>query len=369
MTAEKQKKLDYHADLPGYGMGNNVVLRQAKRSYLEPFLGKIYTKHLNAENNEKAYALMEQGRTPDTVIVEQYKPGPEAKEQQPFRKISDRADLKYSSFNRLIFEAHASHPGFFGLAYPYTGHWQAFANGQKTPVYRANGASHAVRIPAGVSKVEFRYQSPASFWGMMLSCLTLGIIGLVAGLHTRKKSAAALIIAMSLTLSTCGFMLWYQSLYTGDNIGTAYRWTPEVSEHSSNLAYGKRTDMSSNYYGSAYPYIFASGRAIDGDRTPESGFMTRLQKNPWWILDLHRPEMIGSVIIYESLRGPKYNTRPLKVAVSDDQKEWHTTPVSNYGYPLKVIFEKPVKARYVLIGASGYCRLAFDEVEAFLIED
>ncbi len=371
MLSEKHEKLKYQADLPGFGLCSAVVIQQAERSCLEPFLGKVYRKYLIAENNEEAYSMLEQGRAPDQVIVEQYVPDSAILHPSPFTlnpALPDKADLIYSSFNRLDFEVNASVPGFFGLAYPYTGHWKAFVNGHGVHVYRANGSSHAVRIPAGVSLIEFRYQSRAALWGMILSFATLALISSVVCLCNLKKPTVLPATAMILILCAGGFALWHRSLYAGTSLDTIYSWKSDPQEHLPNLAYNKRTRMSSNFYGAKYPYLFSSGQAVDGDRRSESGSVTPMQNNPWWTVDLYRPEMISSVTVYESRHGPGLNLRPLKVMLSDDGKVWRPGGVmsdSKNGLPLCLMLKEPQKARYVMIKASGLCRLAIDEVEIF----
>ncbi len=107
MLAQKRQKLEYHADLPGFGLGTEAVMRQARRSYLEPFLGKVYTRYLSAEDNDNAYALMKQGRTYDQVVLEGYTPLYYDDKPQPSENATHQAKLTYSSFNRLVFDVSA----------------------------------------------------------------------------------------------------------------------------------------------------------------------------------------------------------------------------------------------------------------------
>jgi hypothetical protein len=367
MLAEKRKHLEYSADLPGLGLASTVVIRQAERSFLEPFLGKVYTRYLIAQDNAEAYALMEQGRTPDQVVVEQYTPEPEVSIQdKAIDDTPDHVSLEYSSFNRLIFQVWASRHAFFGLAYPYTGHWKAFVNGRNVRVYRANGAAHAVRVPAGHSTLEFCYWSPAAFCGMILSCATLSLIGIIVAFSATKKPIGVLIGIAILVLSAGAFTLWYHSLYSGDNLGTRYAWTASPPAPLPNLAYGKRTQMSSYLYANRYPYIHSSSRAVDGDRTPGSSFITDLQIEPWWMIDLNRPEAISSIVVYECpWSGSTVNTPPLFVALSNDKEGWVGKSISKGESPLRLTFPKPTIARYVLIKASGSCHLSLDEVEIY----
>jgi hypothetical protein len=111
-----------------------------------------------------------------------------------------------------------------------------------------------------------------------------------------------------------------------------------------------------------------SGRAVDGNRLPGSGFITNLQLNPWWIVDLFKPELIGSIVVYKGVSGPKRNTRAVAVKISNDGKVWQDVGIINLAQldsPVYMTIKKPVKSRYVLLRAIGPCCLAIDEVEIY----
>jgi hypothetical protein len=376
MLAEKQEKLDYRP-LPGFGLASTVVMKQAKHTSMEPFLAKIYQKYLIAENNTSAYFLMEEGRAPDQVIVEDYHPSLAIQEQQQrINRVPDRIELTYSAFNRLVFKISASRAGFLGLAYPCTGHWRGFLNSQEVPVFRANGATHAIRIPAGHSQVEFRYWSPAAFWGMILSCTVILLILCAAGLGAQKNQIRVLSIAMGLIVGTGVFSLWYHSLYSGENLGTQYAWKKNPTMTIPNLAYGKPTHTSTImmeiapnlFYNDLFLNLKSSGKAVDGERKAGTGLISNFERNPFWVVDLYRSEPIGSIAIFENRQNPIWNARPLIVSFSDDQKNWRPAgAITNrkLANPLRLEFTIPEKARYVLLQATGTCRLALDEVEIF----
>ena len=376
MLAQKQETLDYRP-LPGFGMSSSVVTHHVKQSPLEPFLGKVYRKYRIARSNDHAYSLMKQNHMPDRLIIEGYVP-----ESNSFRKkqanehTADRVKLTFSSFNRLVFDVWASDSGFFSMAYPYSDHWEAWVCGKQTRVYRANGAAHAIRIPAGHSVVEFRYWSQSTLLGMIISCTTLTLIGVLVCFYTLNKPVNILAAVAVLVLGTVLFTLWRQSLFNGNNLGTVYSWTPDPPASLINLAYGKRTNMKSIVYYMNSNIIYStdfndlrnSGRLVDGNRTPGSGFVTNLQRNPWWIVDLHQTEVIGSIQIYPGIPGSKRNTRPVAVKISNDGKVWQDLFQINLGQlnsPVRVIIKKPVQSRYVLLRAIGTCRLAIDEVEIY----
>jgi hypothetical protein len=367
MYQTKKKSLSYRSAI-GYGLANAVVVRQAQRSFLEPFLGRIYSSYRVAENNEMAYALMEQDQSPDQVTIEQYA----LKQRFPAKKKSGKgnvngAKLVFSSFNRLVFEVQSAETAFFGLANPYTGHWQAYVNDHRVKIYRANGAYHAVEVPAGISRLEFRYWSTAAFWGMVISCFTFLSIGIIASFGAAKRPLNVLIAVLLCILVIGGFSYWWRSLYSGADLQTTYSWKEAPSSSISNIAYGKRTFMSSLLF-LDYPYQRSSGQAVDGKHTPKSGFVTGLESHPWWVVDLHHPRSIGSVVIYEGINNSKFNKRPLTIAFSNNQKAWQTIEtISNESHdsPLIIKLKKPQNARYILFRASGKCYLSFDEVEIY----
>ena len=87
-------------------------------------------------------------------------------------------------------------------------------NGQQRPVYRANGAAHAVRVPAGSSTVEFRYVSRAAVRGMVLSCLTGSGLAVLFGLRVPRRSLRIGALVAAALIAGAGWA-WRQSLYSG----------------------------------------------------------------------------------------------------------------------------------------------------------
>jgi hypothetical protein len=367
MAAAVKQNLDYRL-ATGAFMETPAIAQQVKRSFLEPFLGRTYKRFRYAADTEMAYALMQQNRTPDQVIIEQYVPSSQTAHRSPgHKKLPGRVKLDHSSFNRLVFEVQVSGPSFFGLAYPHTGHWKAFVNNAPVQTYRANGAYHALEIPDGVSQVEFRYWSPAAFWGMIISCATLLFIGLFVSRRVFKFPLSVWAFAGLFVLVVGGFTLWYHSLYNGDNLKTVYIWAETPAARVPNLAYGKRTNMSSFLYPN-FIYYMSSGRAVDGIRAPSTGFISGLETRPWWVVDLHQPKSFSEIVIYEGRNSSEFNLRPLTVAVSNEGKNWHTVKILSdelQDNPLRIFFNTPQTARYVMIRASGVCYLAFDEVEIY----
>jgi hypothetical protein len=191
------------------------------------------------------------------------------------------------------------------------------------------------------------------------------LIGAIISLQFYRKFIGILISVALLSLGIGAVSLWYYSLYTGDNLDTAYAWSSDIPTPLKNLAYGKKTYLASqeNNGGDILGY---GGLGVDGNYKPETGFISGLGINPYLIFDLHDAHTIGSIVIYESRAGDKWNRRPLDVAISSDLKQWQEVGSilnSISEKPLKFIIEEPQNARYLLIKATGLGRLSFDEVE------
>ena len=132
-----------------------------------------------------------------------------------------------------------------------------------------------------------------------------------------KKPVNILALVAVIVLGTGLFTIWHQSLFNGKNLSTLYSWTSNPPTPIINLAYGKRTHIKSIVYNISSDILYwndynnrsNSGRAVDGNRSPGSGFITNLQLNPWWIVELHKTELIGSIVVYKGVPGPKRNTR------------------------------------------------------------
>lgn len=394
MRSQKELKLDYYF-LHDASMQSSTVLTHRTNSFIEPFIGKIYSHIIPVTSKDDAYDKMIQDRLPHQLFIEGY-------DAEKARMISEGAramnkgsvDLGYSSFNRMRFQVKSQARAFFGFSYPYTGHWRAWVNNKEVYVYRANGAAHAVEIPEGESVIEFRYWSNAFFWGMLISCSTFAAIGLFVcfrGLNSLPRIIGIIII---LGISAGGFMLWYNSLYSGDNLETEYSWTYSPPLKLSNYAYGKKN------WASPQPDMcvncgpnFSQTLLVDGDRSISAKFPVIEIVNPAWFLDLYRNKKIKTLLLVESTddtsankrhltvswhgtkvknltsKDTSVNRRPLTVAMSNDGITWRTvasvvSPVNEDGL-LSIVFDKPETARFIRIEASGKCRLLFNEVEVY----
>ncbi len=333
-------------------------------TFLEPTLSHISSRFTVVKTRREAYEGMARERSIDTVVVENY---PATEAQGGGVEGAGYIELKYNSFNNLKFDVMCSQPAFFVFSYPYSEHWRAYVNSERVPVYRANGFEHAIRLPAGRSEVEWRYWSWPAVIGMGLSCLTLGLMGLFPlwDLRVRLVGRAAMIaVGFACVLL---FLVWYNSLYAGDNIATKYVWNTDAGkEHLSsryNLAYGKKTAMSAGYH----PYEEDSSIGVDGLRDPQYGFDTRVGDNTWWQVDLGQTVQIAQILIYKRADSHLKCSFPFGVLVSTDGEKWSLVQRIDGSTDLKPWLIRPgnVTARYVRLQTLGQGRLVLAEVEVY----
>jgi hypothetical protein len=361
MKTEKKEKLDYrHHDLPG--MQTAAVITQLDHSFIEPFLGKIFTQIIPVEIRDDAYSRMERKRLPQQLFIEGYDSAKAEAMTEGARDMEEGSiKLVYSSFNRMQFHVNSQMPAFFSFSYPYTNHWRAWVNGESTEVYRANGAAHAVEIPKGKSLIDFRYWSNAFFWGVFISCFTFAVICLFVCVHALKGLPRVAGIILVLLISVGGFLIWYNSFYNGDNLETEYTWTYTPPFKIPNLAYGKKT---SGFELPSTSYLqYHRSRAVDGDTRPESGFTFEAADEKELIVDLNQDEAIKKIILFG-----KSDSNPL-ITLSQDGEQWYKTKsfILRTESPLnffQVNFEKPVSTRYVKVKATD-SRLSIYELEVY----
>ncbi len=83
--------------------------------------------------------------------------------------------------NRVEISATTTSGGILVLSDTFYPGWNAYIDGVRTNIYRANYCQRAVVVPAGSHTVEFRFESPTILWGFVISCGTwLGGAGLAA---------------------------------------------------------------------------------------------------------------------------------------------------------------------------------------------
>jgi hypothetical protein len=377
MQLQKKKSLNYLYP-PGNGMYSSVILTQLEHSFIEPYLGKLFTEVIPVSDQNEVYERMKHERRPQQVFIEGIDAEMAKSLNQNARTMKEgTVQLVYSSFNRLQFKVYSETGAVFGLSYPYTGQWNAWVNNSIVTIYRANGAAHAVIIPKGESTVEFRYWSSAAFCGMVISCLTFILIGLYVGFVFFNKSLKAIVIAVVPIIGIGTLTLWYHSLYTGDNLGTKFEWTysPPSAVQKPDLAYGKPTSFFpkpdlSIFAGSLYAgnfYRTHSSKVVDGSRS--SGYRMKLVDNPSVIIDLNQEEEVSSIDLFESRGEPPPTVWHLDLAISEDKKQWNEiasfSSKENSHSPFHIEFNPEKKVRFLQIKASGDGYLNIDEVEVY----
>jgi len=343
------------------GLESRTVVTQRMHSILDPVLAKFYRNYRMVPNRDKVYRVLKFKNVTDRLVVEGT-PGviPRSKNDR-YAPGLDRVVLKESAFNRVLFSVDAGAPGFFSLSFPYSDAWHAAVDGERSRVYRANGYMQAVYLEPGRHEIEFRYWSRASFAGMLISCLTLFLVTAYFVFFTLEKKRKWKILAMiaSLFISSGLFFTWYNSLYSGDNLGTKYSWTPGDFPPPDNLAYAKRTRMNNS---SQMNY---AGLGVDGDKDGRA-FNTKLKQQGWWQVDLGAPKQLGEIVIYDDTRRSR-KILPLIILGSIDGKTFKLLKkVEERG--LSMPWRIPVQGvftRFVRLQSSPDRPLSFKEVEIY----
>lgn len=77
------------------------------------------------------------------------------------------------SASRAQIELDTNHPGWLVMKDIFYPGWVVWVNGAKEPIFAANSIFRAVRVDAGTSLIEFRYQPLSFYLGVFLSVLSL----------------------------------------------------------------------------------------------------------------------------------------------------------------------------------------------------
>ena len=96
---------------------------------------------------------------------------------------SDANISKYDS-DYVRINVNTEHPGFLVLSDAYYPGWNAYINGSKVDIFRANYAFRAVEVPGGKSILEFRYEPMSLYMGIALTAFSLLIL---ASILIRKR--------------------------------------------------------------------------------------------------------------------------------------------------------------------------------------
>jgi hypothetical protein len=102
--------------------------------------------------------------------------------------IQGNAEIKMEIPTRIDIEATMVTPGLLVVADNWDQSWQAYVNGQRTPILIANHSLRGVRLPAGRSWVELRYKSRMVTIGNILAgTAILMMLGWTGVMWRRRK--------------------------------------------------------------------------------------------------------------------------------------------------------------------------------------
>lgn len=289
LDQQKRRSLSYSSD-PGYGMENKTVYTQKLHSIVEPYLGKMYHRFKEVTSQEHAYRVLATENMTQTVAVETSEPWQNHKPKDNHLNEESQVELKYSSYNRLIFAVRSEAPGYFTLSYPFSFNWRAWVDGKIAPVYRANGYMQAVKLRPGLHRIEFRYWSWAFFAAISISVFAFLIMGVYFSTLRLKGKRRWFAIVVVAGAALFFFLFYYLNLYSGENIGTEYNWTNVQFPPLHNLAYAKPTAMGRGRH------MFYAGYGVDGEKgTP---FGTLKQSGGWWQVDLGQIHSLSEIVLY-----------------------------------------------------------------------
>ena len=379
LSREKAKRLDFTGD-PGHGLFPRVMVDYIKQgASVEPFLAKLYPRHRRVETPTEAFSVnLNGGRDAGTIWLQD---APEFEDGDGRTDLAgSRIELTFATFNRLRFDVDATKAAVLGFGYPWSPRWEATVDGEVTPLYLADGAYEAIRVPAGRSTVELCYRSPAALWGMATSALSLSVLLAVLVVGALSGTRRVILLPLALLIGPAGFFAWRASLRNGATLGTAYSWTaPHDNPRRRNVAYWCRA-WTTSLRGPQWKHTLGPGAAVDGMFGQDTGSLTRTEPQPTWTVHLGPPVAIQEVVIREGterlVRASRrdtydpFNERPLEVSVSIDYEAWKTIAVitrERTGEPLRLWLDPPVRARFLRIRGKN-TRLALDEVEVYAAE-
>jgi len=264
----------------GDGLESKIVTQQIYNSFLEKKLAQFYRKWTYASSDIETYHLLAVRSNNDEAIIED--PLRSHRPALVESKDDDAIMLTNNTFNTLQFRLTNQTPGYFVSSYPFSDHWTVMVDNVRKNIKKTNGYLSGVYVDSGVHDIKFIYKSPASFWGMIISGFALFILMTYVFIATPFPTPVRVtMVACSFLFCLGGIYSWCNSLYSGDNLRTKYYWTSKDFPSSENIAFGKRTKMSSPAF-RHLPFESSSGNGIDDDL--ESFFMTGVYSKhaSWW---------------------------------------------------------------------------------------
>jgi hypothetical protein len=162
------------------------------------FSGDDYWVFVNKETSPRAFVPqhVEVAADPQDRLKKlarpEFAPSHVAYVEQPVtlpESISGTAAIGRELPTEITVDATMQTPGLLVLADNWDPGWSAYVNGSPTPVLHVNHAVRGVLLPAGASRVEFRYQPASLRLGLWISCAAaLLLAGWTAAVRWRRRA-------------------------------------------------------------------------------------------------------------------------------------------------------------------------------------
>jgi hypothetical protein len=130
---------------------------------------------LTSKENETLQVIGENiSRLSYSVVLENGSPSFPSKAES--REYAGEASIAEYGVNEVTLETNSKGPALVVLTDGYYPGWNAYVDGVRRPVWRANSLFRAVETPPGSHTVVFRFQPASLRWGLTISCLTVLLI-------------------------------------------------------------------------------------------------------------------------------------------------------------------------------------------------
>jgi hypothetical protein len=105
-------------------------------------------------------------------VITLEKPGPYPSDSEGSGSVT----LSSYSPNTIVLKVRATRPGYVFLSDVFTPNWQAYIDGKKSTVLRADYAFRTVPVPSGMHTLTFSYEDQAFFKGVVVSLVSIIIL-------------------------------------------------------------------------------------------------------------------------------------------------------------------------------------------------
>lgn len=165
------------AKAPGATNASNMML---KALLVEDEDIEYISKYLKNLTDDYYYGSYEPGK--DSILFTELRYANDCK------KLKDSAVSSFS-YTTNSFSAKSNYDTsrvvFFSV--PFSEGWSAYVNGTETPIVKANKGFMAIVVPAGVCNIEFRYETPGLFIGIVITVFAAALMLLYMLIITIKR--------------------------------------------------------------------------------------------------------------------------------------------------------------------------------------